>query len=503
MKGLKDMQKWVAEIEREMLSGPPSTAPSVSSARSTPSQVRSNSQLRRFLEKDSELSIPFYPLTQRSATPRRDVYDRLYQEGQASARKKEQARQTHHQAAEALDKSFSHSPKINTVQSTSALPCSERLYYMDVHYKRHKEELREARLEHELKEVRDPEICSRSVLLTERLVLVIQPRPVEDRLLAAGYQREKNVQDRGLDLMLESRARASPRISPMAAQLQRSGNISDRLYRFAAIYAEKKEESAERWRPPEPVSSCRKGSSPSRLLEPIKHVKELPRDFPFSPAISSRSREMAERQGSPESRLLQPQSRPKLEFSEDSQPFRPALNTKTEELALNRESPGRRWEVLYKEREAIEQRKQVLIERVARWEEDHDECSFHPLISPSALNPASPVYDRLTVKSQERNQRLHDMRLKEIQNEVDGCSFSPEVHRYKGAPNVDITKRKGVERHFERVARANADKQEKEKLRDRFNGDGWTNTPTRPKSPRLGPRTPTSLKRIVRHLDFH
>jgi len=175
MKGrqLKDMQKWVAEIEREMLSGPPSTAPSLSSARSTPSQARSNSQLRRFLDKDSELNTPFYPLTQRSSTPRRDVYARLYEEGQVSARKKEQARQVQWQAAEALDKSFTHSPRINPVQSTSALPVSERLYYMNVHYARHKEKLREVRLETELREVRDPEMCSRSVLLTERLVLAM------------------------------------------------------------------------------------------------------------------------------------------------------------------------------------------------------------------------------------------------------------------------------------------------------------------------------------------
>ena len=311
------------------------------------------------------------------------------------------------------------------------------------------------------------------------------------------------MQDRGLELKLESMARASPRISPMAAQLQRSGKISDRLYRFAEIYAEKKEESAERWRPPQPVSSRTQSSSPSRLLEPIKHVKEVRRDFPFSPAISTKSREMAERQGSPESRLLQLQARPKLEFSEDLQPFRPVLNAKSEELALSRESPGRRWEVLYREKEAMEQRKLALSEQVARWEEDHDECSFHPLVSPSAHQPLSPVYARLTAKSQDRSQRLHDMRLREIQNEVDECSFSPEVRGYKGSPNVDITKKKGVERHFERVARAKADRQEKEKLRERFNGEGWTNTPTRPKSPRLGVRTPPSLQRVVRHLDFH
>ena len=499
-KQLKELQAWVSSVEREMLSGVQSTAPSTASARSTPSHVHGCDIIRRARERDEELSTPFYPLTQRSATPRRgDVYERLYAAGQVSSRKKDDTRIASSQAAEALDNSYSYSPHINPSASASALPASERLYYMRVHYDRHKEELREQRIQEELKEVRDPVICRHS----EKLAGDLTGRPVEERLLEAGARRHKHIQDQALQSELDSKARASPRISPLAAHLRRSGDITERLQRFVTIYSDHKQVLAAQFRPPEPPPRPRRrSSSPSRLFSPIKHAKELPREFSFTPEISSKSRAIAERLGSPESRLFQqPSVRVKPEFSEDQQPFQPLINPKSEELAMGRESPGRRWEALFHEREKLEQKRAALCEATAMWDEDRHECSFYPLVQVTHKS-TEPLYQRLTKQSQDRLKRLTDIRRSELETEISRCSFSPEVHDYRGSPNIDITEKRGVDRHFERIARAQEEKKEQAKVSNRYNGESWTNTPTHPRSPKLGVRTPSSLKRIIRRIDF-
>ena len=290
---------------------------------------------------------------------------------------------------------------------------------------------------------------------------------VEDRLLEAGAKIDKDIVAKQNISILESHIQARPSISPYANRLKRKGNVCERLSNDANARKEKMK-SLQIQYDSSFTFSPKINRTPSPLRGAVserRSVKELkPPEFPFKPAISQKSQQLAAKLGRPMDRLLTP---PKQHIAEDLKSerecsFYPITNPRSSELDSRQkvDENGRRTQrclALYE----LHKAKKSLGNAGELEVTEQQNCTFMPMTNSKSISITNTtnITKRLYGWAAEREIKLQHKRKEEEEEELTGCTFSPKISNCPSPPDVDILQVKGVDKFLNRQFKAKLTKQ--------------------------------------------
>lgn len=290
---------------------------------------------------------------------------------------------------------------------------------------------------------------------------------VEDRLLEAGAKVDKDIVAKQNLTILESQIQARPSISPYANRIKRKGNVCERLSNDANARKEKMKSLQIKY-DNSFTFSPKINQMPSPLRGAVserRSVKELkPPEFPFKPAISQKSQQLAAKLGKPMERLLTP---PKQHIAEDLKSerecsFYPITNPRSSELDNRQkvDENGRRTPrclalyELHKAKKSLSNAGELEVTQ-------QQNCTFMPMTNSKSISipNSTNIAERLHNWAAEREIKLQHKRKEEEDEELTGCTFSPKISSCPSHQDVNILRVKGVDKFLDRQFKAKLTKQ--------------------------------------------
>jgi len=388
--------------------------------------------------------------------------------------------------------------------------------------KKKQEELREKFDEMEMAEVRSkPVISQRSKKLAEK-----QDREakIEDTLLA--YKDKKlEKQEEKKQMQEVEECPHHPQITNYAAQLEREGDIGERLYNKAFEYRAKRAEEVERQMCE--IEEMARGvhRSPPRLAsysfeykhEPEARTLPIELDLQRREAEKQALREQAAQERDEEEavqhyprinamsdliaqqlpetsveRLLKPKTvwagPEETEENDPNLTFRPHVNQRSVEINNEKLARGEvstdRNEYLFQKDEENKYRMEQARKRAL--DKEMEECTFQPNINRAssytpALQSNCSVVARTQQWQKQRNARMRQEREAQDKKEMEECTFRPNIGKYKPKKKAPAkADAYGVDTHIDRQASARKQKEDAVEI-PHSTGEGWQNKVTEPK----------------------
>ena len=198
-----------------------------------------------------------------------------------------------------MEKQASLWPSLPPREETSDFP--ERLMNIKKIYQKKLEDKKLELLKEEAKTIKNPEICEKSRKIVAKLN---HSGTAEDRLFYSAKLFEEKIKTRRLIQNITSKLNSTPSISPLASKIKRTGDISERLLHYKHVYQEHAKELKEKYH--KQIKNSSRSPSDSRAFQRLtkpKSLTQLQTSFPFTPALSRKTRKIAEKLEKSESRL--------------------------------------------------------------------------------------------------------------------------------------------------------------------------------------------------------
>jgi len=405
---------------------------------------------KQLLEEQEREKLPFYPLTNKTPTKgsQLQVVDRLLAAGDLYKTKLEKQRKAKAQQEQEEQEELQSMHK-----STSPSRVENRLTAIGQVYQQRKEDLK-LKLETQEKSLcRPPEICKKSQEIFESCG---HPHKVEQRLLDNGSRSKEILRTKRVLKELAKKWSSKPNISPMAKRLKRNCEVSQRLYNFYTVYQERRKQKQlmqeSSWTP-EPSYRSPKDSKKSReRLLRKKTAKTPDSSFSFKPMISKKSSALASRMGKSFERLTRSPTPEVFEIEDPECCFKPLVNSKSSKLDNRQKHNSKkkldRCEALYELSNFYQERRKFLIEQNT-FDSDQN-CTFQP----KKKVDFEKLVSKLNGWATDRDERLKLTRDRELQDEIEECSFTPEIHPPKKFAQKDLKEFKGVKQFLKRQEEA-------------------------------------------------
>lgn len=337
----------------------------------------------------------------------------------------------------------------------------------------------------------------------------------EDSLVSKQQQAKQAFLDK-IECEYRNKNPGTPRITSAAAKIQRTGEISERLYQLSFDLKERKDKLAKE----RLLEEKRK----YRFRPQINHA-ELTRIFPtesdylrrktekrayqqsnfekewmYQPQLNPVSVEIAARlPQTTKDRLFQAKVTAVKEYHDPSCTFSPKINEKSRDLVAERDVQHNIVEDLYSK----EQRRQKKLKDLRREKEERElrECTFSPRTrdektesewESGSLVRGSDIIERARKWKKRREEKLRREREEQQKKEMEECTFQPNLSRNRDSLSTTMdsvqsnsTDPLGFSEFIERQESARR-KREQEWRNVFTTGEKWRPQPTTPKEFKLG-----------------
>ncbi|CAG9320409.1 unnamed protein product [Blepharisma stoltei] len=211
---------------------------------------------------------------------------------------------------------------------------------------------------------------------------------------------------------------------------------------------------------PKLADSYSKSSSKSPLRDksPLKESSSS-----FQPQLSKKSMVIAKKLGSAKERLLTQPAREATNNTE-SLTFKPEINKKSAKIANKLTTPSKqnRWEALYLQGHEQKIKLEKIRKEAEESKKEDKECTFKPSITPTKERPdKSSTIDRLLSWGKVKEQKIKQKRDDDLEKDLEGCTFTPQINDLKYFIEEDISSLRGVSKFLDRQHAARRLKEEK------------------------------------------
>eukprot|EP00761_Pharyngomonas_kirbyi_P013056 gb/GECH01013083.1/.p1 GENE.gb/GECH01013083.1/~~gb/GECH01013083.1/.p1 ORF type:complete len:677 (+),score=182.43 gb/GECH01013083.1/:1-2031(+) len=470
-----------------------------------------------------EQSYKFRPkITKLSKSLQRDgqVTERLFQVYKMREENLDKARQ---ELESEIKEKYNFKPSISSkAKSTSGREDVASVNQEWIQQKEAKlEQKRREAQEEERGQLSDPALSKGTMKIIDRIKTRQKEKmPPEDNLINRQQQAQQAFWDK-IETEYREKNPGTPRITPAAAKIQRTGEVSDRLYQLSFELKDKKEQL---------VQEQLAQEKEQFQFKPRVNHSEIERIFPteddywrrrierteipasedtekseglYRPQLNPVSEEIAARlPQKTRDRLFQPKMNTMRGFQDPSCTFSPRINDRSRELSTEKEDQRDIVQDLYSKEQKRRERLEAL--RKEMEESELKECTFSPRKPGSTEEKSESEYEKkLTARGtniidrarkwkKKREEKLRYEREESIKKEMAECTFQPNIIRERDnlsetldSIQTDDSEIIGFDEFVERQELARRKRQEAEKSVF-TTGDSWRPRRTTPKEPKLG-----------------
>lgn len=326
----------------------------------------------------------------------------------------------------------------------------ERLMQVKKNYEKKLIQKKIEMFEQESKLIKNPQICKKSEEIVQSLN---RDEKVEERLYKSAKKIQEKIETKKLIQAMRSKLLANPKISPLAKKISRTDNISDRLLEYKNYYDQKLIELTNKYSPPRTETRSKSSLVARQRLLKQKSFSSIQQTFSFKPCLNPNSLKIAKKLEKSSQRLLKTPSPAKRNSENFDCFFKPEINPYSALIDCRKSSNSQRWKSLYQLKDLQSERKLKISEELNILD---SECTFKPNINSSrsgrsSLNFVEKVYGWRKLL----DDKIHDKRKLEIKEEIEKCTFSPDIKRLKLKKSETIhaaKKSEGYSKKFQQMS---------------------------------------------------